>query len=114
MFEHIEKMKGKPEHIRRKYAFVVSFSISALIFVGWIASYGFSNSPVLADTSANTTKDVNGAQTNSKETQSAKVDSPISSLSASAVGVFDDVKSIIFGSNKTEYSSQIEIVGGER
>lgn len=104
MFEHIEKMKTKPEHIRRRYAFVVSFSISALIFVGWIASYGLGSSPVLADKTTDKTK--------TEET--AKVESPFSSLSASAFGAFDDIKSIIFGSNKTEYSSQIEVVGGER
>lgn len=104
MFEHIEKMKTKPEHIRRRYAFVVSFSISTLIFVGWIASYGLGSSPVLADKSKDKTK--------TEET--TKVESPFSSLSASAFGAFDDIKNIVFGSNKTEYSSQIEVVGGER
>jgi hypothetical protein len=108
MFEHIEKMKGKPEHIRRKYAFVVSFSISALIFVGWIASYGISSSPVLADKNAKEDADKSTIAT------TAKVDSPISTLTASAVGAFENIKSIFIGSNKTEYSSQLEVTGGER
>jgi hypothetical protein len=95
MLEHIENMRSKPEHVRRRYAFLVSFSVSALIFVGWIASYGFSTSPVLADKNSN-------------------VEAPVSSLTASAFGAFQDMKSIFFGSNKTEYSSDIEITAGKR
>jgi uncharacterized membrane protein len=94
MLEHIERMKQKPEHIRRRYAFVVSFSISALIFVGWVSSYGISTSPVVAEKKV--------------------IESPATSLTASAIGVFKDIKSIFVGSNSVEYNSQIEVTGGER
>ncbi len=99
MLEHIENMRAKPEHVRRRYAFLVSFSVSALIFVGWIASYGFSSSPIL------TQKNADGEST---------VDAPVSSLTASALGAFSDVKNIFFGSNKVDYDAQIEVTGGKR
>jgi hypothetical protein len=99
MMEHIENMRTKPEHVRRRYAFLVSFSISALILVGWIASYGFSTSPVL------TQKNADG---------DSVVEAPVSSLTASAFGAFSDIKSIFFGSNKTEYNGEIEVTGGKR
>lgn len=95
MFEHIENMKAKPEHIRRRYAFLVSFSITAVIFAGWIASYGLKSSPVLADKESN-------------------IKTPVSSLTASVVGAYNDIKNIVFGSNKTEYTSVIEVTGGKR
>lgn len=98
MLEHIENMRSKPEHIRKRYSFFVSFSISALIFVGWIASYGFHKSPVLTDSS------------DSK----SKVEAPASALTASVSGLFDDLKSMFSGSNKVEYNSQIEVKGGKR
>lgn len=99
MLEHIENMRSKPEHVRRRYAFVVSFSITAVIFFGWIASYGFSSAPVLADTNSN---------------GEPVVETPATSLTASVVGAYDDIKSIFFGSNKVDYSSTIEVSAGKR
>lgn len=98
MFEHIENMRSKPEHVRRRYAFVVSFSVSLVIFLGWMASYGIKSSPILTN----------------KGDEGEKVQAPVSSLTASVVGAYDDVKNIIFGSNKVEYSSQVEVTGGKR
>ena len=97
--EHIENMKAKPEHVRRRYAFLVSFSISALIFGGWMASYSIGTSPILADT-------------NNKD--ESKVEAPVSSLTAAAFGAYSDIKNIFFGANKVEYSSGIEVTGGKR
>jgi hypothetical protein len=99
MLEHIENMRSKPEHVRRRYAFVVSFSITAVIFFGWIASYGLSSSPVLTQKSAD---------------GETSVEAPVSSLTASVVGAYDDIKSIFFGSNKVDYSSSIEVTAGKR
>lgn len=99
MLEHIENMKRKPEHVKRRYAFLVSFSITAVIFFGWVASYGLNTSPVLAD------KSVKGEST---------IEAPVSSLTASVIGAYDDVKNIFFGSNKVDYSSTIEVTGGMR
>lgn len=89
-------MRQKPVHVRRRYAFGVSFGITSVIFLGWMASYGISSSPVLAD-----------------KTNGDKIDTPVSSLTASAIGAFKDMKGMVFGSNKTEYSS-IEVTGGGR
>jgi len=96
MLEHIENMRSKPEHIRKRYSFIVSFSISSLIFVGWIASYGLHKSPVISDSS------------------NSKVEAPASALTASVSGLFDDLKNMFSGTNKVEYSSQIEVKGGKR
>lgn len=94
MIEYIEKMRARPEHVRRRFAFIVSFSFTAIIFLGWMASYGLKSSPVLAD-------------------KSSKVDSPMSSMTASVIGIYGDIKSMIFGSNKVDYNS-IEITAGKR
>lgn len=96
MFDYIEKIKTKPEHVKRRFAFMVSFAISFMIFAGWIASYSFKSSAIIA-------KD------------NTLIDKPVSSLTASVIGVYDDVKNIFFGSNKSEYSSDvIQISGGNR
>ena len=98
MLEHIENMRSKPEHIKKRYAFLISFSISTLIFVGWIASYGLT--PIVLD---------------KKDTDSVtKVEAPASALTASVSGLFDDLKSMFSGSNKIEYSAPIEVKGGKR
>jgi hypothetical protein len=96
MNDYIENLKQKPEHVRKRFAFTVAFVFTSIVFVGWVASYGLKSSPVLAD----------------KEN---KVEAPVSSLTASVSGLYADVKNIIFGSNKVEYSSDVfEIVGGNR
>lgn len=99
MLEHIENMRTKPEHVRRRYAFLVSFSITAVIFFGWLASFGLNTSPVLTKKSSN---------------DGALVEAPVSSLTASVAGAYEDMKSIFFGSNKVDYSSNIEVTGGVR
>ena len=53
MIDYIENLKLKPEHVRRRFAFLVSFSFTFLIFAGWMASYSLNSSPVLADKDAN-------------------------------------------------------------
>lgn len=93
MLDYIENLKTKPDHVKKRFAFLVSFSFTFLVFVGWIASYGFtSNSSTVA-----------------------VADAPVSSLTATALGAWDDIKSMILGSNKVEYSQDvIEISGGGR
>ncbi|HEY9583536.1 MAG TPA: hypothetical protein VJI66_01060 [Candidatus Paceibacterota bacterium] len=95
MNNYLENLKTKPEHVKKRFAFLVSFAISFVIFAGWIASYGLKSSPVLTD----------------KE----KVDAPVSSLTASVIGAYEDIKNMIFGSNKMQYEENvIEVSGGER
>lgn len=96
MNNYIENLKTKPEHIKKRFAFLVSFSFSALILVGWIASYGFVSNSVVANSA-------NGDATTT-------IDTPVTSVTASVIGAYDDLKNIIFGSNKTEYSAPTVIV----
>jgi plastocyanin domain-containing protein len=37
---YIEKLSSKPDHIRRRYSFLISFCITAVIFIFWISSLG--------------------------------------------------------------------------
>jgi hypothetical protein len=97
MLEHIENMKTKPEHIRKRYAFVVSSSVSILIFAGWMLSYSFNSNPVVADKKSD-----------------VKIESPATSLTASVVGAWEDIKNIFKNGNKVEYSSQLEVSAGKR
>ena len=104
ILRYIENLKEKPEHVRKRYAFSVSFVISFMILAGWLASYGIGSSPVLTE------KDSNG---------DAVVESPVSSLTASVVGAFNDVKKMFSGLNKVEYNSEngmngIEVKAGSR
>ncbi len=99
MLEHIENMRTKPEHIRRRYAFLVSFSVTSVIFLGWMASYGLKSSPVITDANGDSTQ---------------KVEAPLSSMTASVFNAFGDIKGMIFGSNKTEYSAGLEVTAGKR
>ena len=93
---HVENLRAKPEHIRKRFAFIVSFSISFIIFAGWIGSYGFKTSAVA------TNKD-------------NSVEAPISSLRASVIGAYNDIKFMIVSSNKKEYSSDnLEVVPGSK
>jgi hypothetical protein len=100
MRNYLNNLKTKPDHIKRRFAFLISFSFTSLIFIGWIASYGFQSTATLADVN-NENKVV--------------VDAPVSSLTASVVGAYDDIKSVIFGSNKVEYSvAEVQVTAGER
>ncbi len=88
-------MREKPEHIRKQYAFLVSLGITGVIFLFWLASFRIQSTQV-ADVSP------------------VKVQSPISSLTASAGDAFTYVKELIFGANKAQYSSDnIEVVPGK-
>lgn len=96
MNNYIENLKQKPEHVRKRFAFIVSFAFAFIVFAGWIASYGLKSSPVLAD-------------------KNSSVDAPVSTITASVIGAYDDIKNILFGSNKAEYSADfIEVTGGKR
>ncbi|MEK7095124.1 MAG: hypothetical protein AAB917_00510 [Patescibacteria group bacterium] len=91
---HIERLREKPEHVRKRIAFLTSLGVSALIFVFWIASYGLKSTSV--------------AQVPASKT-------PMESLTASVGDVFTYVKEIFTGSNKAEYAApEIEVIPGKR
>ncbi len=90
---HIEKMRGKPHHVKKQYAFSVSLGVTAIIFVFWLASFGV------------------GA---SRDVVAKKVESPVSAMTASVSDAFKYAKELFFGANKTTYSSDnVEVVGGK-
>ncbi len=105
ILEYIEKLKMKPEHIRRRYAFVVSFAISFTILAGWLGSYGLRTSPILAEQNSSTSS-----------VSEAKVKKPITSLTASVGDAFKDIKDIFVGTNKFEYNNTgtLEVKTGNR
>jgi hypothetical protein len=90
---HIDTMRSKSDHVKKRYAFFMSFGITAIIFVFWLASWN-----VGPDTSA----------------IAAQVRSPLSSATASVADAFVYMKESLFGANKTNYSADnIEVVGGK-
>lgn len=94
---HLENLRAKPEHIRKRYAFLISFGITAIIFVFWLSSFDF----------APTSKDQSLAQV------IEKVDTPGQSLVASVGSFFVDIKDIFLGPKKVEYSS-VEVKPGRK
>lgn len=90
---HLENLRAKPEHVRRRISFWSAFGITAIIFVFWLGSFNSNSTPksqVLADK-------VNKAGT------------PAQSLVAGVGDLFVDIKEIIFGAKKVTYSS-IEVL----
>ena len=93
----IDNLSQKPEHIRKRYSFLISFTVTAIIFTFWISSFSFPNS----NTDQNLADVIN------------KVDTPSQSLVASVGSLFTDVKDIVFGPKKVTYSS-VEVVPGRK
>jgi len=93
----INKISEKPDHIRKRYSFLISFGITAVIFVFWISSFSFVKSP--AD------KALAKAMNN--------IDTPAQSLVASVGSFFTDIKEIFFGSKKVKYTT-IEVKPGRK
>jgi hypothetical protein len=95
--KHIEKMREKPNHVRKQYALGISFCITGIIFIFWVSSFGIKNT-AMAD-------------------NYIKPKPPLTVLTAGAgdavTGGFKYIKEIIFGANKTQYASDnVEVTGG--
>lgn len=97
MMHHIEKIRSKPEHIRRRFALITSLSITAIIFIFWIVSMSVTKS-------------------GPTDSSVAMIKEPSSSLTANISGAFKYVRDILVGANKAEYKagSQIEVVAGKK
>lgn len=96
MLDYINNLKSKPEHIRRRMAFMFSFMFTFIIFSGWVVSSSLINTP------KQVAKKVN-------------VDAPVSTLTATAIGAWNDIRSIFLGSNKVEFTNDsIEVLPGNR
>jgi len=94
---HLENLRAKPEHIRKRVAFWTSFGITAIIFVFWITSFSITGSTAEGTVA----------------TALAKTQSPGSSLIAGVGNFFVDVKEMIFGAKKIEYK-EVEVRGGDK
>jgi hypothetical protein len=88
---YINNLKTKPEHVRRRFALTISSVVTGLILVGWIASYGITSTPTVADSA----------------------DAPVSSLTASVGNIYNDLKNMVFGAKKEE-TGTIEVTPGNR
>ncbi|MEK7184981.1 MAG: hypothetical protein AAB683_02510 [Patescibacteria group bacterium] len=101
IIQFIENMKEKPEYIRKRFAFILSFSFSSLLFIGWIVSYNFTESSVLTD---------------KNNLNNSIVESPVSSITASVLNGLNGIKNIFTGTNKIEYKSEnfLEIKAGNK
>ncbi len=110
--EHIETLRAKPEHVRRRIAFWTSFSVTALIFMFWIGSF---TSPGAATSAKLAAAPQSGMTASAASAVSAvpapKASSPGRSIIA-GVGAFGkDVWSLIFGTKKVIYS-EVEVTPG--
>ncbi len=97
MLKHIERLREKPEHVRKSVAFFTSLGITMIIFLFWFASMTITSTPA------------NRPQ--------AKVDNPVSSLSASVSGFFTYFKELFTGGKKitdTEGQAEVDVVPGKR
>ncbi len=94
---HIEDLRAKPEHIRKKVAFWYSFGITAVIFAFWLTSF----TPIGSQTKGTIAQAVNNAGT------------PAQTLVASVGSFFGDIRDIVFGPKKITYST-VEVTPGNR
>ena len=93
MMNHIENLRAKPDHIKKKVAFFTSLTVTLIIFVSWIIS----NNVIYS------------------KGEDVKIDTPTSSLSANVSGFFSSIKNIFKESSKNIYtSSDIEVTPGNR
>lgn len=103
MNNYLENLKTKPHHVKKRFAFIVSFSFTFLVFAGWMASYGFNSSSVIAE------------NVEKADGTTAVVETPVSSLTATALGAWNDIKNLFSGSNKAEYSkASVTVEAGSR
>lgn len=94
--DHLESLRAKPPHVRKRVAFWGAFGITAVIAAFWMASLtatitGRPNPVTVAVTHAET---------------------PAQSLIAGVGGFFYDFKDLVFGPKKVTYSS-IEVSPGK-
>lgn len=86
-------MRAKPVHVRTKYAFFVSSGITIIIAILWLLSFTLTT-PVVSNT--------------------VIPQAPLTSLSASVGSVYDSIKEIFVGGNKTQYSADsVEVSPGK-
>lgn len=94
--DRLENLKSKPEHIKGRIAFAGAFSITAIIFVFWLGTVTtIGRTPSKSDVSI------------------SKVGTPVESLIAGVGSFFVDIRNMIFGAKKIQYSN-IEVLPGKK
>jgi hypothetical protein len=86
---YLENLRAKPENVRRRFAFLWSFGITAIIFVFWLASF-----TVMGNNTKNTVAEAVG-----------KAGTPAQSLIAGVGSFFGDIEDMIFGPKKINYAT---------
>ena len=94
--DHLETLRAKPEHVRRRIAFWASFGTTALIFMFWLGSFSTSTT----------------ASTQAVAKAVDKTASPGQSMVAGVGALGKDVWELIFGSKKVTYST-VEVTPGK-
>jgi hypothetical protein len=92
----LNNIRAKPEHVRKRYAFWLSFGFTAIVFAFWLGSF-------------------NSIRTNSQASVASAVEkagSPASTMVASVGTFFKDIKEMVFGTKKVTYSS-VEVRPGK-
>ena len=92
---HIERLKTKPEHVRKQIAFWSAFGLTFVIFAFWVASF--------------TTAGKNAQQAVTDAV--AQAGTPAQSLVASVGGFFGDIKNLIFSPRKVSYTDVVVTPG---
>ena len=95
--DRLESLRAKPEHVRKRFAFLSSLGITVIIFAFWLGSFnsfGASSQKVVA-TAVN------------------KAGSPSQAMLASVGSLYTDIKELIFGAKKITYSN-VEVLPGKK
>ncbi|MEA2715681.1 MAG: hypothetical protein QOG91_709 [Candidatus Parcubacteria bacterium] len=94
---YLEKVRAKPEHVKKHISFWTSFGVTAVIFTFWVGSFGVFRNAAAGDVATT----VRNAAT------------PGQSLVAGVGSCVVDVKELIFGAKKVTYSS-VEVLPGNK
>jgi len=93
---HLQNLRAKPEHIRKRYAFWSAFGFTAVVAAFWVASF----TTIGGSTHAAVASAVDKAGT------------PGQSLIAGVGSFFGDIRDLFFGPKKVSYSS-VEVLPGK-
>ncbi len=93
MLNFIEKLRAKPDHVKKNIAFFTSLGITMIIFVFWLASFNI----------------ISGVDKIGNNNLATKSRSPLSSLTASVGSIFGSIKDIFTGGNEMLYEADNSI-----
>ena len=95
--DHLENLRAKPHHIRKRYAFWSALGVTAIIFAFWVGSLRAVATPAPSAVA----------------TAVSKAYTPGKSLIAGVGSFFTDISDMIFGAKKVTYSS-VQVLPGKK